>query len=123
VQDNYGKTAFHDVCQEVEDVDIAARKAHLLLQAGANPTIINKYQKAPVAYLECYYRNPNYHALIVLLEQYPDAQKDAEKASLLVTARRLVMAAARATPPSYLQGRVVCGLPLPRAALAPLRGG
>jgi hypothetical protein len=97
VQDKYGKTAFHDVCQEVEDVDIAARKAHLL-QAGTNPTIINKYQKPPVAYLECYYRNPNYHALIALLEQYPDAQKDAEKASLLVTARRLVMAAARATP-------------------------
>jgi len=44
---------------------------------------------------------------------------DAEKASFLVKARRLVMAATRTTPPSYLQGRVARGLPLPRVALAP----
>jgi len=37
---------------------------------------------------------------MVLLEQYPDAKKEAEKASFLVKVRRLVVAAAQM--PSYL---------------------
>jgi len=51
----------------------------------------------------------------VLLEQ------DAEKASLLVKARRLAVAAnSNAVAPSCLQARVARGQPLPRLALMPL---
>jgi hypothetical protein len=48
---------------------------------------------------------------------------DAEKASFLVKARRLVMAATRPTPPSFLQGRVARGLPLPVVVLSPVMDG
>ena len=62
--------------------------------------------------------------IITIIEGFPEAQKDAERAALLVKARRLVVAANQnALVPSYLQGRVVQSRPLPRVELAPLVDG
>jgi len=66
-------------------------------------------------------RHPNHHDVIALLKQ---AMIEVEKASLLVKARRLAVAAnSNAGVPSCLQRRVARGRPLPRVALAPLTGG
>jgi hypothetical protein len=63
---------------------------------------------------------PSNHATIslaALLAQAPNA----EKASLLAKARRLVIAATSSVVmPSYLRERVLRGKPLPRAILAPV---
>ena len=68
-------------------------------------------------------RHPTYHSLIALLEQYPAAQKDAEKASFLVKARRLAVATKSNTvAPSCLQARVARGQPLPHVPM-PLTDG
>lgn len=88
-----------------------------LIQAGADPTIENDYKETPLGYMEK--DLPTHPITVAVLEQ----SLDAKKTSSLVKARRLVMAAAKAIPASYLEGRVVCGLPLPRVALAPLRDG
>jgi len=62
--------------------------------------------------------HPTRHAAIALLEQ---ALAEAEKASLLVEARRLAVAAtSNAVAPSYLQCRMARGEPLPRVAMVPL---
>jgi len=59
------------------------------------------------------HHNPTHHAAIALLEQIPDA----EKTLLLAKARRLAVAASSNTvAPSYLQGRVARGQPLPRGS-------
>jgi hypothetical protein len=64
--------------------------------------------------------DPSNYALIALLEQYPVAQKDAKKASFLIKARRLALAATSNTvAPSCLQARVARGQPLPHVALMP----
>jgi len=61
---------------------------------------------------------PSHHAAIALLDQFPDAKKDAGKAFSLIKGRRLaVIAASNAPPPSYLQGRVARGQPLRGVAL------
>ena len=70
------------------------------------------------------WRHPDHQALIALLEDYQDAKEDAEKASLLVKARRLAIAAhSNAVAPSCLQGRLARGQPLPRVTLTPLTAG
>lgn len=60
-----------------------------------------------------------HHAAIAVLEQAPDA----DNTSLLVNARRLVAISRNANAPSYLEGRVAQGQPLPHAALVPTTGG
>ena len=66
-------------------------------------------------------KHPTYQSVIALLEQYPDAKRDAEKASLLVKARRLAVAAnSNAVAPSCLQQSLAQGQPLPRLALMPM---
>jgi hypothetical protein len=119
VQDSGGKTALHHACDSGE-VETAALRVNLLLQANADPLISNKQGLMPLALLRHQY--PTRHAAIALLEQFPEAQKDAEKTSLLVKARRLAVAAStsNAVAPSCLQGRVASGVPLPRVALVPL---
>ena len=68
--------------------------------------------------------NPYHRAAIALLEQCPAAKKDAEKASLLIKARRLAVTATNnVVTPSCLRGRVARGHPLPRVALMPLTDG
>ena len=75
------------------------------------------------------HHHPTNHATIALLEQAPDAQKDAEKTSFFVKGRRLVVTAIRNTvAPSCLQARVARGQPLPRlllrrVMLTPMVGG
>lgn len=68
----------------------------------------------PLAWLRQF--RPSYCAAITLLEH---ALAEAEKASLLVNARRLAVAAnGNIVAPSCLQAWVVQGQPLPRIALA-----
>ena len=61
---------------------------------------------------------------ITTIALFEDALAEAEKASLLVKARRLTVAASTSTAavPSYVQRRVAQGRPLPHVALAPVVG-
>jgi hypothetical protein len=60
---------------------------------------------------------PTHHATIALGQEFAEA----EKAALLVKARRFSVAANSTTrTPSYLQARMARGEPLPRVALMPL---
>jgi len=64
--------------------------------------------------------HPDHHTTIaLLLKPVLEAKKDVENASLLIKARRLVVATSNntAATPSYLQARVVGGRPLPRVEL------
>jgi ankyrin repeat protein len=85
VQSGGGYTALHYACSNVNEM-LAASIIHLLLHAGANPTITNNRGETPLTLLSRKY--PSCHAAIALLEQAPEA----EKASLLVKAGRLVVA-------------------------------
>ena len=67
---------------------------------------------------------PSHRVTNVLLEQFPAAQEGAEKASLLVKARRFAVATASNTlAPSCLEGRVARGQPLPRVTLLSAASG
>jgi len=113
VQDEEGNTALHHAC-----MCGSAPNIHSLLQAGANPTLPCKNGQLALAWGRQH--RPSRHAVIALLEQAPDA----EKASLLVKARRLAVAAnSNAVAPSCLQNRVARGQPFPRVALVPLTAG
>jgi hypothetical protein len=87
VQNATGNTALHH--NSIGDgPETATVKVKLLLQAGANPTIPNVYGQTPVEMgRRCY---PTHHAANALLEL---AVTETEKASLLVKARRLAVAA------------------------------
>ena len=116
-----GRTALHCACMDGE-ASAANPKARLLLQAGAGPFVTRNGGETPLDLVRRHY--PYRLALISLLEQYQNARKDAEKASLLVKARRLAVAAtSNAVVPSCLQARVARGQPLPRVALVPLTDG
>jgi hypothetical protein len=84
----------------------------LLLQAGADLALKNRRGETPLEVLQG--RHPTHPTTVALIEQ----SLDTEKASFLVKARRLVLAATKTIPPSFLQGRVACGLPFPDVALA-----
>ena len=125
MQNTYGSTALHFACNCDNSILYHNRKVafdvRLLLRAGANPLLMNRHGRAPVACLR--QRCPSYHAAIALLDQFPDAKKDADKAFLLIKGRRLAVAAtSNAPPPSYLQGRVVRDQPLPCMAQQPATG-
>ena len=120
MQDSGGDTALHWACFiEIETLDLSI--VSLLIQAGANPDLTDNDGDTPLSYLRHYV--PTYHAAISFLEQYPEAQKNAEKASLLIKARRLVVLSRSTAAPSYLQGRVARGQPLPHVVLMPVLGG
>ena len=110
-----GRTALHMACFLGEDAII-----HLLLQAGANPALRCKKGFTPLDTLRSGKTSGfggsggDLRASIALLEQAPAA----EKTSILVKARQLVAMSRNAEAPSYLRGRVLRGLPLPRVALA-----
>lgn len=63
--------------------------------------------------------HPSHRTTIALLEE----ALHAEKAALLIKARRLVKVTDTAAPPSYLQSRVTQGQPLPHVAQTPVGGG
>ena len=127
MQDQHGNIALHHVCGVYGAERPSAPMAHLLLQAGADPLVTNKRGQTPLD--EARRCHPTYHAVIALLEQYPEAKKDAEKALFLVKVRRLAIAAKSNTvAPSCLQARVARGQPLPRVllrrvVLTPVAGG
>lgn len=82
---------------------------HFLLQAGVDANLLNTEDgTTPLSILQ--YFHPSHPTTLALVEQIPDA----EKASFLVKTRRLVMAITSTTTPSFRQGRVVHGVPLPR---------
>lgn len=112
LQDGDGITVLHDACTLEEDKNETSAMVRDLLQAGANPFLTDKYGLTPLAVLQQQW--PENNAAISLLLQALDAQK----ASVLVKARRLFVAStSNARAPSYLQGRVVRGQPLPRVML------
>lgn len=97
-----GHTALHYACSN------EGPSVHLLLHAAASPAIINNRGETPLALLRNKYPTP--HATIALFEQVPDA----EKASLLVKARRIAVATiSNVIAPSCMEGRVARGQPLP----------
>jgi len=120
VQDSGGETALHWACS-IEDETLALSILHLLLQAGADPDLTANYGDAPLDWIRQH--RPAHHATIALLEQYPEALKHAEKASLLIKARRLIVVSRSTAAPSYLQGRVARDQPLPHVVLMPVTGG
>jgi hypothetical protein len=121
VQHRYGTTALHLACDNDDYETVTISILSLLLQAGADPALTREDGETPLTYLRI--RHPTHHAAIALLERYPEAQKDAEKASLLVKARRLVVLSRNTAAPSYLRGRAARGQPLPRVTLMPVTGG
>lgn len=91
---------------------------HLVLQAGTNLLIKDKTGKTPLAYFQS--ERPSYLTAIAFLEQVPDA----EKAHLIIKARRLVVAATSTrVVPLCLQRRIARGQPLPCVALLPETDG
>ena len=109
LQKGDGHTVLHHACATI-DAAGAALKVDLLLQAGGDPTVANGNGCTPLDYVREYL--PSYHAAIALLEQ---ALAEAEKASLLVKARRLAVTTnSNTVAPSCLQAQS-----LPRIALAP----
>jgi hypothetical protein len=118
VQNSSGNTALHVAC---DNKATAISILSLLLQAGSDPALTNNKGHTPLTYLRIH--RPSHHAAIALLEQYPEAQKDAEKASLLVKARRLAVLSRSTAAPSYLQGRAARSQLLPRVTLMPVTGG
>ena len=111
-----GNTALHEACYNKDETS-ATSIFRLLLQAGANPALTNNNGLVPLVFLR--QRHPSYHAAIALLEHAPDA----ETTSLLVKAGRLVTVSRNTVAPSYLQRRVLGGLPLPRVVLTPVAAG
>lgn len=110
-----GNTALHYACEKMREPDVPAI-IQRLIQVGADLTIKNAQGKTPLNLLQ--ESHPTHPTTLALVEQ----SLDAEKASFLVKARRLVMAAGRsdiAATPSFLRGRVASGLPLPTVALIP----
>ena len=113
-----GEIALHHVACHLGD-EGAAFIASLLLQAGANPNLKDRNGRTPLA--KAQEEHPSYHATIALLDK---AMREAGKTSLLVKARRLIVAAASsAVVPSYLEGRMARDEPLPRVTFTPLTGG
>jgi hypothetical protein len=114
VQDKNKKTALYHACATNKKNE-AASKVHLLLQAGADLLITHNKRETPLDVVR--QRRPTYHATIALLEQYPVAKQDAEKASILVMTRLAAAATRNTVAPSCLKGR------LPHVTLAPLTAG
>jgi hypothetical protein len=114
-QDNHGNTALHFACRGGGGDAWTYIIVHLLLLAGANPLVIAIDGKTPMAVLRERY-HPMYET-VALLEQ---ALADAEVSSLLVKARRLVVASTSNAKRSCLEGRMARGESLPRVELRKL---
>jgi hypothetical protein len=108
IQDHNSDTALHLACDNIEED--SASKVHLLLQAGANPNITNKYGSTPLDYLLQKYRS--HQAPIILLEQ---SLADSKKAWLLVKACRLVVSSSSIATSSCMKDPATRGDPVPVA--------
>jgi ankyrin repeat protein len=121
-QAHSGLTALHCACLSNSHETSVTSIILLLLQAGCNPNLANNAGEMPLHILRT--RHPSYRDAIALLEQFPDTEKDAEKASLLVKARRLTIAPASNTVvPSCLRARVAGCQPLAHVELVRVTGG
>lgn len=109
-----GDTALHGACHRGDEA-LATANVRLLLQSGANPLLINKRRKTPLSLVHDLH--PTYTTTTALLEQ---ALVAAELTSLLVKARRLIVAANANVILPYLQGRVVRARTLPPVTLRQL---
>ena len=116
MQDKDNGTAIHYACNR-EDETSATSIVHLLLQAGAYPTLTNEDGDMPLDLLRLL--NPTYTTTIALLE---GALTEVEKTWLLVKARRFIVAARSNFIPPHLQDRVARGQPFPQLALASVTG-
>jgi len=87
MQPNTGYTALHDVCLHKDETK-ATSIIHILLQAGGNAALTSKHGQTPLDLIR--HRHPPPHAASTLLKQ---ALAEAKKASLLVKARCLAVAA------------------------------
>jgi hypothetical protein len=114
-----GSTALHLACWNNRVAhEETASKVQSLLEADANPTIAGNDGMTPMDYLRQH--RPDHHAAIALEQTLADA----EKAALLVKARRLALAATNNTVvPSCLQARLAGRHPLPVVGLVPLTDG
>ena len=119
IQSGDGRTALHCACRSTcISEERRAALVILLLQCGADYTRSDADGRTPLALLQ--QSHYPHHVAIAVLEQAPDA----EKASLLIKARRHVVAAdSNAALPTSPQGRVVRGQPLLRVALVAVAGG
>ena len=119
MQDLDGNTALHWACwnDRVTNEETASI-VQSLLEADANPTIADNDGIMPMDYFRQH--RPDHHAAIALLEQ---TLADAEKAALLVKARRLALAATNTVVPSCMQARLAGRHPLPVVGLVPLTDG
>ncbi len=116
VQNCDGDTSLHLACFRGDDDEtLATYIVHLLLQAGANPTLVANDGMTPLVVLQEHH--PAYTTTIALLEH---ALAAAEVTSLLDKARRLVVATNSSVIPPCLEGRVARGKPLPRVELCRL---
>ena len=98
-------TALHHACFYMNPISSTIPVDQVLLQAGASPKITNKVGQKVLNSL--FFQSPNHPAIIALRNQV----RNAENASLLVKARRIGFISRNAVMPSYLQGRVLRGLP------------
>ena len=121
-----GATALHWACYNCNYLNIAAPIVRTLLQAGADPTLTTIDPHTPLEIILSVFRHPHERdqGAITTIALFEYALAEAEKASLLVKARRLIVAASTSTTaaPSYVQRRVAQGQPLPHVALAPVVG-
>jgi len=109
MRDCRGRTALHYACNA--EWPSCLSLVQLLLRAGANPACTNDQGLMPSSLL-----SPSARIITALLAQASDGQK----ASILVLARRLVVAATSTdVVPSYLQHRVTEGQPLPHVSMMP----
>jgi len=97
VQGRDGETALHHACTGFV-AEAAAIKVHFLLQASADSLVTDKYGLKPLTWTREV--RPFQHTIFALLEE----ASDANKASLLVKARRLAVGAtSRPVAPSCPQ--------------------
>jgi len=94
VQDGGRHTALYHAFTTLDAEEAAVRKAHLLLQAGADPISTDYEGRTPLDLVRQHH--PNYHAAIALIER---TLAESEKVVLLVKTRRLAVAAV--APPCF----------------------
>lgn len=124
VRESYSRTALHCVC--ISPSIRLPSTLSLLLKAGADSTVSDQGGRTPLA--SCQQHLRQYPSSDIAISWYgrgicvlDEAFIDAEKTSLLVKARRLVVAAtAPAMAPSYMQNRVARCLFLPHVTMARL---
>lgn len=111
-----GYTALHYACNHISPITMIP-VIQALLQAGASQNIVNKNGQKPFAL----YGGQGRPFISFEVLAFRQRVADTEKTSLLVKARRIGFVSRGGVAPSYLQGRVLRGLPLPQVELQRVR--